>query len=118
MVNGNNVVQLTELTDEALLEICRAAQVIACECPAYIARLLRQVRVFKEYTTNCVEQFPADAATHQWLSSQASVVEDILFQTMIELMQKEGLIDASYYVSLDKLSTRAREIVLQQIGAV
>ncbi|MBF2027217.1 MAG: hypothetical protein IGS48_10680 [Oscillatoriales cyanobacterium C42_A2020_001] len=118
MVNGNNVIQLTELTDEALVEICRAAQVIACECPAYIARLLRQVRVFKEYTTTCADQFPADAATHQWLSSQASVVETILFQTMIELMQKEGLIDASLCVSLDKLSTRAREIVLQQVGAM
>jgi len=116
MTNTKNTVQLTELTDESLLEICRAAQVIACECPAYIARILRQVRVFREYTTSCIEQFPNDAATHQWLSARSVEVEDILFQTMIELMQREGLIDENRTVALDKLSDRAREIVMKQIG--
>lgn len=117
MVQSGNTIQLTQLTDENLLEICRAAQVIACECPAYIARLLRQVRVFREYTTTCIDQFPNDAETHQWLASKAIEVEEILFRTMIELMQKEGLIDEAQNISLDKLSERAREIVLKQIGA-
>jgi hypothetical protein len=117
MTNIGKTVQLTELTDESLLEICRAAQVIACECPAYIARLLRQIRGFREYTTNCIEQFPSDAETHQWLASRAIEVEDILFRTMIELMQKEGLIDDDQTVTLDKLSDRARSTILKQIGA-
>lgn len=117
MVNSDNIIQLTELTDEGLLEICRAAQVIACECPAYLARILRQVRVFREYTTNCMEQFPDDIATHQWLAAQAETVEALLFQTMIELMQREGLIDPDRKVSLDKLSDRARSIVLKQVGS-
>ncbi len=117
MAGSDRIIQLTELTDENLVEICRAAQVIACECPAYIARLLRQVRVFREYTTSCIEQFPTDAETHQWLSNRATEVEAILFQTMVELMQKEGLIDDARQVCLEKLSERAREIVLKQIGA-
>ena len=116
MTNIDNTIQLTELTDESLLEICRAAQVIACECPAYLARILRQVRIFRDYTTNCIEQFPADIETHRWLAVKAKEVEDILFQTMVELMQKEGLIDANHYVSLDKLSDRAHEIVMKQLG--
>ncbi len=118
MTGAENTIKLTELSDESLLEICRAAQVIACECPAYIARLLRQVRVFREYTSNCIEQFPADAETHEWLASRAIEVEDILFHTMIELMQKEDLIDAEQNLSLDKLSDRARDIVLKQLGTV
>jgi len=117
MVDSDRIIQLTELTDETLLEICRAAQVIACECPAYLARILRQVRAFREYTTNCIEQFPADTETHKWLSSRAAEVENILFRTMVELMQKEGLIDDAHQVSLDKLSERARDIVLKQIGS-
>lgn len=117
MIPSDNIIQLTQLTDENLVEICRAAQVIACECPAYIARLLRQVRVFREYTTNCIEQFPNDADTHKWLASRALEVEEILFRTMVELMQKEGLIDEEQNVSLDKLSERAQEIVLKQIGS-
>lgn len=116
MVASNNTIQLTELTDENLLEICRAAQVIACECPAYIARILRQVRVFRDYTTNCIEQFPQDTETHQWLASRALEVEDLLFRTMVELMQREGLIDSQSNVCLDQLSDRARAIVLKQIG--
>jgi len=116
MIDTNNSIKLTELTDENLLEICRAAQVIACECPAYIARILRQVRVFREYTSNCMEQFPADIETHQWLATKAQEVEDILFQTMVELMQREGLISSDYMVSLDKLSDRARETMLKQVG--
>jgi len=117
MTHMNHVIQLTELTDENLLEICRAAQVIACECPAYIARLLRQVRVFREYTNSCIEKFPADVETHQWLANRALEVEEILFRTMVELMKKEGLLDQHHNVLLDKISERARDIVLRQVGA-
>ncbi len=109
-------VDLSELSDEALLEVCRAAEVIACECPGYLARLLRQVRTFRTYTVDCIEQFPLDTETHLWLANQATQVENILFQTMIELMLKEGLINDAQQVSLDKLSERARATMLKQVG--
>ncbi len=110
-------INLSDISDELLIEICRAAEVIACECPGYIARLLRQVRSFRQYTTSCIEQFPADTETHQWLAAQAEAVETILLQTMLELMRKEGLIDENQHVALDRLSDRARKIVLAQVGA-
>ena len=37
MSNLRETVDLSELSDEALLEICRAAEVIACECPGGVA---------------------------------------------------------------------------------
>lgn len=116
MLETNNVIQIEELSDAALIAICRAAEVIACECPGYLARILRQVRVFRDYTTNCIEQFPADTETHEWLAGRASQVEEILFQTMIELMQKEELINDSHQILLDKISERARDTILKQIG--
>ncbi|UBF28566.1 hypothetical protein K9N68_12215 [Kovacikia minuta CCNUW1] len=116
MSDMNVVIKASELTDEGLVEICRAAEVIACECPGYIARILRQVRTFQHYTTNCIEQFPEDAETHRWLAERAGQVEKLLFQTMIELMQKENLIDESEHILLDKLSERARETALKQVG--
>jgi hypothetical protein len=116
MMSEEQVLKLSDISDETLLEICRAADVIACECPGYLARLLRQVRTFRRYTTNCIEQFPADEETHQWLAEQASQVEDILWQTLVELMRKEHLIDSSERVLLDKLSMRARETALKQLG--
>ncbi|PZV04377.1 MAG: hypothetical protein DCF22_25540 [Leptolyngbya sp.] len=116
MSDSSETIDLSELSDEALLEICRAAEVIACECPGYLARLLRQVRTFRSYTTSCIEQFPSDAETHLWLAERATQVEDILLQTMIELMQKEDLINDNQQVSLDRLSERARATMLKQVG--
>ncbi len=116
MSDQSKTVELSKLSDEALLEICRAAEVIACECPGYLARLLRQVRTFRAYTISCIEQFPADAETHLWLADRARQVDDLLLQTMIELMQKENLIDENQQVSLDKLSERARSTMLKQVG--
>ncbi len=118
MINEGRAIKLSVLSDEALLEICKAAEVIACECPGYLARVLRQVRAFRHYTTACIEQFPADAETHRWLAEQADQVETILWQTMVELMRKEQLIDDSEQILLDKLSERAREIALKQLGQI
>lgn len=112
-----DTVELTsDFSDETLLEICRAADVIACECPGYLTRLLRQVRAFRHYTVSCIEQFPEDVETHRWLDQQGAQIEQLLFQTILTLMQKENLIDESNRVSLSKLSDRAREIALKQIG--
>jgi len=107
---------LANFSDDDLLEICRAADVIACECPGYVARLLRQVRAFRSYTLSCIEQFPADAETHEWLASQAERVDQILWETMVDLMKKEGLLDEDGQVKLDSLSDRARAIALKQVG--
>ncbi|SRR5579883_2129258 len=116
MTNQEQSINVSDLSDDVLLEICRAAEVIACECPGYLARILRQVRTFRHYTTSCIEQFPEDTETHLWLAEQAGRAEALLHQTMIELMRRENLIDESNHVLLAKLSNRAREIMLEQIG--
>jgi len=116
MLDKQQTVRLSEFSDEALLEICRAADVIACECPGYVARLLRQVRAFRSYTLTCIDQFPEDAETHHWLADQANKVESILWETMVELMRKEKLLTDTGEVMIDSLSERARAIALQQIG--
>jgi len=116
MTDEAPTISISELSDEALIEICRAAEVIACECPGYLARLLRQVRTFQTYTTNCIEQFPEEAEIHVWLAERAGQIEKLLFQTMVELMQREELIDDSDQILLNKLSEKARETALKQIG--
>ncbi|MBW4470986.1 MAG: hypothetical protein KME45_11370 [Stenomitos rutilans HA7619-LM2] len=116
MTDTKQTIKISDVSDEALVEICRAAEVVACECPGYLARLLRQVRTFRNYTMTCIEQFPQDAETHFWLAEQGAKVEALLHQTMIELMQKEELIDDSEHILLDKLSERARATALKQLG--
>ncbi|XHX78111.1 MAG: hypothetical protein RBJ76_27395 [Stenomitos frigidus ULC029] len=116
MSHADRTIKVSDVSDEALIEICRAAEVIACECPGYLARLLRQVRTFRNYTINCIEQFPQDTETHLWLAERAEQAEVLLHQTMIELMRRESLIDDSDHIVLDKLSERARATALKQIG--
>lgn len=117
MSDGVIGIHASELTDEALLEICRAADVIACECPGYLARILRQVRSFHSYTLSCIEQFPQDQETHLWLAAQAEAMEKLLWETTIELMRREKLIDeSSQMIMLDRMSERARETALKQLG--
>ncbi|MBW4578818.1 MAG: hypothetical protein KME42_04485 [Tildeniella nuda ZEHNDER 1965/U140] len=116
MTDAKRTLKISDLSDEALIEICRAAEVIACECPGYLARILRQVRTFRNYTITCIEQFPQDTETHLWLADRAGQAEALLHQTMIELMQKEELIDDSEHILLDRLSERARATALKQLG--
>ncbi len=111
-----STVNISHISDEDLLDICRFAEVIACECPGYLARILRQVRSFQRYTVGCIEQFPEDQETHLWLVEQAEQVEKLLFQTVVELMRRENLLDESGNVLLDRLSERAREIAMRQLG--
>ena len=111
------MVPTASLSDDDLVEICQAAEVIACECPGYLARLVKQVRQFRHYTYGCIKPFPEDAETHRWLAEQAQLVEDLIYQTMLQLMQREGLIDeASNTINLAQLSKRAQEIVDKQLG--
>ncbi len=99
-----------------MIAICESVDIIACECPGYLASLLRQVHTFRAYTNSCIEQFPEDAETHHWLSDRAQQVEKILYQTVLELMHKEELITDDNELSLDRLSECALAIAMKQMG--
>ncbi len=116
MIDPKQTIQISsELTDENLLAICEAADVIACECPSYLVRLLNDVREFRRYTNECIERFPSDAETHHWLSSRANQVEMLLSLTIYELLQKENLLDENNQLNLQQLSDRNRAIALSKI---
>lgn len=114
--SNENVIQVTDQpTDDLLVAICTAADVIACQCPGYLVRTLRQVRLFQNYTLNCIENFPEDEDTHRWLYEQAKNWEKDIFQTIRELMRREDLLDENNCLSLEKLSDRAHNIATKQM---
>ena len=104
-----------EFSEEQLLAICEAADVIACQCPSYLVRLLQEVRAFHRYTEDCIKNFPEDTALHDWLASRAAQMELMLSQIIFELLQREQLIDDQNNLCLRQLSERARAIALRQI---
>lgn len=115
MIDPSQTIQLSEeFSDEQLLAICEVADIIACECPSYLAKLLHDVREFRRYTHECVEHFPEDTAVHQWLNSRAQEVETLLSRTILEFLNKEKLLESNNQLNLNRLAQRTHEIVLKQ----
>ncbi|HEY9747609.1 MAG TPA: hypothetical protein V6C63_02830 [Allocoleopsis sp.] len=115
MTQVSETIQVSQqLSDEQLLAICEAADVLACQCPTYLVHLLKEVKEFHRYTEDCINASPEDAAVHDWLSSRAAQVELMLSQIIFELLQRENLIDEQNNLDLNKMAERARAIALQQ----
>lgn len=106
-------VRKPEFSDEQLLAICDIANVVACECPAHLVWLLREVRKFRYYTTGCIERFPEDEETHRWLGKRILEVEEMLSQLLFEFMEREALLDEQQQLDLDKLVERSHAAVLR-----
>ena len=117
MVQPHQKIQLSaELSEEQLAAICEAADVIACQCPSYLVRLLQEVREFHRYTNECIQTFPDDAKIHDWLVGRASQLELFLSQIIFELLQREQLLDGDNNLCLAQLNERARSLALQQMS--
>jgi len=81
------------VTDEALKELEKHIDMIECECPTYLIEILGRVRDFNKYTTECIQKYPKDAATHMWLSTSAKNIDAMLSNTIVQLARIEGFID-------------------------
>ena len=104
------------LSDEQVTAICEFAEVISCKCPAYLTKLLQQVKQFRSYTTDCVDMFPEDVATHEWLTDRALQIETFLIQTIYELLKREGLLDENGQLNCERLGQHSRSNALRQLG--
>lgn len=118
MTQADQIIQVSQqFSDEQLLAICEAADVIACQCPSYLVHLLKEVKEFHRYTKECINTSPEDASIHDWLSGRAAQVEQMLSQTIFELLQREALVDDQNNLDLDKMAERARAIAVRQTVA-
>nr|WP_290225222.1 hypothetical protein [Trichocoleus desertorum] len=114
---GQTIQVSPQFSDDQLLAICEAADVIACQCPSYLVHLLKEVKEFHRYTNDCIQTSPQDASVHDWLSSRAAQMEFMLSQTIFELLQRENLIDDQNNLDLSKMAERSRAIALRQTVA-
>lgn len=119
-MNSNTKITLkssnsTNFSDEELHLICEYADVIACQCPAYLVTILRSVKKFRHYTINCIEKFPDEAEIHSWLSEEVLQIESRLAQTVFEFMQREQLLDEENQLDLEAMRQRNRSALLEQL---
>ncbi|MBW4491255.1 MAG: hypothetical protein KME12_26165 [Trichocoleus desertorum ATA4-8-CV12] len=114
---GQTIQVSQQFSDDQLLAICEAADVIACQCPSYLVHLLKEVKEFHRYTNDCIQTSPEDASIHDWLTSRAAQMELMLSQIIFELLQRENLIDDQNNLDLSKMAERSRAIALRQTVA-
>lgn len=82
-----------QISEEALAELEKHADMIECECPSKLMEILQKVRNFTEYTEQCIEKYPEDKATHKWLKSSSMNLDQLISTTLIQLARFEGFID-------------------------
>ncbi|MDX1639126.1 MAG: hypothetical protein R3281_14260 [Balneolaceae bacterium] len=83
----------SQVSEEELRELRKHADMIECECPARLMEILEQIRAFTEYTTECIEKYPEDKATHKWLRSSSMNIDQLLSTTLIQQARIEGFIN-------------------------
>ncbi len=81
------------LTQDALTELSKNADMIECECPTYLIEILHKVRAFSAYTKECIVKYPKDSSTHMWLQTSAKNIDAMLSNTIVQLARMEGFVD-------------------------
>ncbi|RYZ69603.1 MAG: hypothetical protein EOP05_14595 [Proteobacteria bacterium] len=81
------------LTPESIVEIKKHADMVQCECPTQLLKILDEIRGFQKYTFSCIDKFPADVKTHTWLLESANNLDHMLSNTIAQLARFEGFID-------------------------
>ncbi|GAA5523235.1 hypothetical protein LQ318_15645 [Aliifodinibius salicampi] len=82
-----------QISEEAIEELNKHADMIECECPSKLMEILQLVRNFTEYTEQCIEKYPEDEATHRWLKSSSMNLDQLISTTLIQLSRFEGFIN-------------------------
>lgn len=82
--------------DHALTEFAGLSSTIACECPAHVAELLRQLSRFEDYSAQCqaISQAakPADAELHAHLRHVAGAARASFERALERIALQEGLL--------------------------
>ncbi|RYF50850.1 MAG: hypothetical protein EOO38_04670 [Cytophagaceae bacterium] len=81
------------ISPDTLAELESYSDLIECECPSHLMAILAEVRKFSDYTTQCIDKYPADANTHRWLQAAAKNVDVLLSTTIVQLARMEGFVN-------------------------
>lgn len=85
------------LTDESKEAVLRHTEILECACPQHLLAVISSIRAFQEYETSCIIRYPKDEEIHSWLLEESKRMEKLATNTLIELMQKESIVDKDMY---------------------
>ena len=64
---------------------------LACECPRHVGQLLIELTDFENYSAECEDTKPHDAAIHNMLRRTAATARALFEAALIELAEVEGI---------------------------
>ncbi len=90
-VTPNQKVTSPRFTNEQLSRIAALTSKIACECPNHLAELIINLTAFEKYSSECANRNEEDAQLHSQLNQAAGASRLILEDSLIRLMEIEGI---------------------------
>lgn len=75
------------------------SDMLECQCPGKLLGILDSIREFTTYTAACIDQYPDDARTHQWLQTASLNLDKLLCGTIIQLARMEGFVNEANELS-------------------
>jgi hypothetical protein len=87
----NKSVTSPRFTNEQLSRIAALTSKIACECPNHLAELIINLSAFEKYSSECANRNQEDAQLHSQLNHAAGASRLILEESLVRLMQIEGI---------------------------
>ena len=87
----NQPVTSPRFTNEQLSRIAALTSKIACECPNHLAELIINLTAFEKYSSECANRNEDDVQLHSQLNQAAGASRLILEESLIRLMEIEGI---------------------------
>jgi DNA-binding transcriptional MerR regulator len=77
--------------DEQLARLAEQPTTVLCECPRHLAEIVMQLAHFEQYSADCDQRSPADAALHRHLGGLAGAARAMFEQALDRVIAAEGI---------------------------
>lgn len=74
-----------------LASLARRADALECECPRHTAEIVRMLSEFEDYSLECEQEQPEDAAVHHMLRRNAAQARALMEEALVELARVEDI---------------------------
>jgi DNA-binding transcriptional MerR regulator len=77
--------------DRSLTRLAQSLSTLYCECPRHLVDLLLSLGSFEQYSADCANRSPADAALHRYLQQVAGSARVLFEEALVRVARAEGL---------------------------
>jgi DNA-binding transcriptional MerR regulator len=88
---GTGEVPPRRFTREQLARLSRITSAVQCECPQHLGNLLSSLNAFEQYSLECRNRSPEDAALHAYLHESAGRARAVLEEALCRVLEAEGI---------------------------